>query len=101
MGAASLGRTFLNRAELTALGWAFALSAHSLSRLIKAAQKAAGAETKATLATMKPAPITASFFTLVGGTPCGRRAPLFNSCIDRNRLRIIAAASLERRICAK
>ena len=43
---------------------------------------------------MKPAPITASFFTLVGGTFCGRRAPLFSSCIDRNRLRIIAAASL-------
>ena len=43
---------------------------------------------------MKPAPMMASFFTLVGGTFCGRRAPLFNSCIDRNRLRIIAAASL-------
>ena len=45
---------------------------------------------------MKPAPITAIFFTLVAGTSFGRRAPLFSSCIDRNRLRIIAAASFER-----
>ena len=43
---------------------------------------------------MKPAPMMASFLTLVGGTFGGRRAPLFSSCIDRNRLRIIAAASL-------
>jgi hypothetical protein len=50
---------------------------------------------------MKPAPIMASFFTLVGGTPAGRRAPLFSSCIDRKSERIIAAASLERRICVK
>jgi hypothetical protein len=50
---------------------------------------------------MKPAPMMASFFTLVAGTFAGRRAPLLSSCIDRNRLRIIAAASLLRRIWVK
>ena len=50
---------------------------------------------------MKPAPITAIFLSLVAGTSAGRRAPLFNSCIDRNRLRIMAAASFERRILVK
>ena len=53
------------------------------------------------LAPMKPAPSTPTFLTLVGGTFCGRRAPLFSSCIDTNSERIIAAASFVSRMCVK
>ncbi len=52
-------------------------------------------------APIKPAPMTPTFLSFVGGTSCGRRAPLFSSCIETNSERIIAAASGVRRILAK
>ncbi len=51
-------------------------------------------------APMKPAPSTPIFLSFEGGTPAGRRAPLFSSCRETNKLRIMAAASGERRIFA-
>ena len=49
---------------------------------------------------MKPAPRTPIFFSVVAGTPFGRRAPLFSSCVETNSVRIIAAACGERRMFA-
>ena len=46
-------------------------------------------------------PKHADLLIAVGGTSFGRRAPLFSSCMETNRVRIIAAASLERRMLAK
>ena len=41
------------------------------------------------------------FAAIFAGTPDGRRAPLFSSCIETNSERIIAAASFERSILEK
>jgi hypothetical protein len=49
---------------------------------------------------MKPAPTTPTFLRLLAGTSLGRRAPLLSSPMETNSVRIIAAASLERRILA-
>ena len=51
-------------------------------------------------APMKPAPSTPIFLIFFGGTAAGRRAPLFNSCMETNSERIIAAASGDFRILA-
>jgi hypothetical protein len=50
---------------------------------------------------MKPAPITPTRRRFVAGTSFGRRAPLFSSPMEMNSVRIIAAASVERRMWAK
>ena len=50
---------------------------------------------------MKPAPRTPIFLSCVGGTFLGRRAPLFNSCMETNSERIIAFASLDSTILVK
>ena len=52
------------------------------------------------LAPMKPAPMMPTRLRFDGGTAAGRRMPLLISCSDTNSVRIIAAASGERRIFA-
>jgi len=49
---------------------------------------------------MKPAPTIPMVFKLVVGTVFGRRAPLLSSRVDTNKVRIMAAASGERKILA-